>query len=136
MKKIYLSLILSLPLFSAEHELSKFVVHGISHSKSNETAYGVTNSYALLYAKHELSTIENSLHLSYGAKVGIISEDYSSQDGFGIPLNKLGTYLAASLELNYDLSHCCHLLAEGSYAQDEVHELEESLVKLSYNYTF
>ena len=137
MKKIILLSLLTSTLF-AEH---KNVVSDFHFAKdikelSNENSFGKKSTYSLLFAKHELSMDEKDLRFYYGAKMGIISEEYASDNGFGTPLNEMGAYYAAAVGMEYDLDKQAILMAEGTLSEDQVNHLSESKVKLTYTYTY
>ena len=137
MKKIILISLLTSALF-ADHKdvMSDFHFTKDIKELSNENAYGKKNTYSLLFAKHELTMEEKNLHFYYGAKMGIVSEEYASDNGFGMPLNEMGTYFAAAVGMEYDLNEQAILMAEGTHAEDHLNKLTESKVKLTYTYTY
>jgi len=137
MKKIIFMSLLTSTLFGEQkHEVSDFFVAQDLKEITHESEYGKRSTYSLLFAKHELTTDEEDLHFFYGAKMGFISEEYTSDNGFGVPLNKIGAYYAAAVGMEYDLSHREMLLAEGVRSQDNVHQRSESKVQLTYTYTY
>ena len=137
MKKIvFISLITSTLFAEQKHELSDFFLTQDVKEITNEEGYGKASTYTLLYAKHQLTTQKEDLHFYYGAKMGFVSEEYTTDNGFGIPLNKMGTYYAAAVGMEYDMSKKEILLAEGLHSEDQVHQRVESRVQLTYTYTY
>ena len=137
MKKIiFISLLTSTLFAEQKHELSEFFVAPDVKEVSNTLGYGKASTYTLLFAKHELVTDEEGLHFYYGAKMGLVSEEHTAENGFGIPLNKIGAYYAAAVGMEYDMSKKEILLAEGIHSEDQVHQRTESKVKLTYTYTY
>jgi|LGOV01.1.fsa_nt_gb hypothetical protein len=137
MKKIaFISLLTSTLFAEQKHEISDFFVNQDVKKITNESGYGKSNTYSLLFAKHQLTTEDKDLHFFYGAKMGLVQEEYTSENGFGIPLNKIGAYYAAAAGMEYDLSSREMLLAEGIRSEDQVHQRSESKVQLTYTYTY
>ena len=137
MKKIILISILTSTLF-AEH---KSVISDFSFTKdikeqTSESDFGKTNTYSLLFAKHELTSDEKDFHFYYGAKLGVISEEHTSDNGFGIPLNEMGTYFSAAVGMEYDLNEQAILMAEGIHSENHANKFTESKMKLTYTYTY
>jgi len=137
MKTLILISLLTSTLF-AEHKdvISNFHFTQDVKELINESSFGTKSTYSLLFAKHELSTQDQDLHFYYGAKMGIIREEHAADNGFGIPLNEIGAYYAAAVGMEYDLNTQAILMAEGTLAEDHVHQLSESKVKLTYTYTY
>ncbi len=131
-----MSLLTSTLFGEQKHEVSDFFVAQDLKEITHESEYGKSSTYSLLFAKHELATDEADLHFFYGAKMGFVSEEYTSDTGFGVPLNKIGAYYAAAVGMEYDMSNKETLLAEGVRSQDHVHQRTESRVQLTYNYTY
>ena len=137
MKKIiFLSLLTSSLFATQDHDVSDFVFDADVKHVSNELEYGKSSNYSLLFAKHSFSTEEKDLHFFYGAKMGLVSEAYESENGFGIPLNKVRTYFAAAVGLEYDLSHEGVFLAEGIHAEDPSLRQVENKLQLTYTYSY
>ncbi len=137
MKKIvFISLLTSTLFAEQKHEVSDFFIDKDVTKTTNESAYGTSNTYSLLFARHQLETQEEDLHFYYGAKMGLVQEDYATDNGFGIPLNKIGAYYAAAVGMEYDLSNKEMLLAEGIRSEDQVHRRSESKIQLTYTYTY
>ncbi|MGB5965599.1 MAG: hypothetical protein WBF77_12795 [Sulfurimonadaceae bacterium] len=137
MKKIvFISLLTSTLFAEQKHQLSDYFVEQDVKKITNESEYGKCNTYSLLFAKHQLATQEEDLHFFYGAKMGLVQEEFTSDNGFGIPLNKIGAYYAAAVGMEYDLSNRESLLAEGSRSEDHAHSRYESKLQLNYTYNF
>jgi len=137
MKKIIFISLLTTSLF-AEHKgvMSDFSFTKDIKEQTSESGFGKTSTFSLLFARHELTLDEKNLHFYYGAKMGVVSEEYASDNGFGIPLNEMGTYFAAAVGMEYDLNEQAILLAEGIHAEDHLSHSTESKVKLTYTYTY
>lgn len=137
MKKIiFISLLTSTLFAEQKHESVDFFVDQDVKKITNESEYGKCNTYSLLFAKHKLTTQEEDLHFFYGAKMGVIQENYTSNNGFGIPLNKIGAYYAAAVGMEYKFSEREMLLAEGVHSEDQVHQRTDSSVQLTYTYSY
>ena len=137
MKKIILISLLTSTLF-ADHKdvVSDFHLSQDIKEMSNENSFGKKSTYSLLFAKHELTMDQKNLHFYYGAKMGIVSEEYATDNGFGTPLNEIGAYYAAAVGMEYDLNKQAMLMAEGTLSEDQVNQLSESKVKLTYTYAY
>jgi len=122
----------------AEHKdmMSDFSFTKDVNAHTSESGFGKKSTYSLLFARHELTLDEKNLHFYYGAKMGVVSEEYTSDNGFGIPLNEMGTYFAAAVGMKYDLNEQAILLAEGLHSEDHLSKLTESKVKLTYTYNY
>jgi len=93
MKRIaFISLLTSTLFAEQKHEISDFVVDQDVKKITNESEYGKSNTYSLLFAKHQFTAEDKDLHFFYGAKMGLVQEEHTSENGFGIPLNKIGAY--------------------------------------------
>ena len=137
MKKIILISLLTSQLFAAETiATSTFKVDKIVQEVSNEEAFGKSSKYSLLFAKHELSSSDQQLHFYYGAKVGVVSETFTNDNGFGIPLNEMGTFYAATVGMEYDLDKQSILIAEALRSEDQVYERTQSKLQLTYTYNY
>jgi len=137
MKKItFISLLTSALFAEQQHIPADFFVGQDIKEISNESGFGKNSTYSLLFAKHELTTDEKDLHFYYGAKMGFVSEEYTTDNGFGVPLNKMGAYYAAAVGMEYDMSNSEMLLAEGIHSEDQVHQRTQSKVQLTYTYTY
>ena len=137
MKKIIFISLLTSNLFGEQkHEVSDFFVGQDLKEITNEHGYGKSSTYSLLFARHNVTTEEQDLHFFYGAKMGVVSEGYATNNGFGVPLNKIGAYYAAAVGMEYDMSKREMLLAEGVRSDDQVHQRSESKVQLTYTYTY
>lgn len=133
---IFVSLLASTLFAEQKHDVSDFFIDQDVKKVTNELAYGKESTYSLLYAKHQLSSEEEGLHFFYGAKLGVVQEDYTRENGFGLPLNKLGTYYAAAVGMQYDVNEKAMLLAEGSRCEDHFQNRYESRVELTYTYHY
>ncbi len=137
MKKIlFISLLTSTLFAEQKHDPSDFFVDRDVKKITNESEYGKCNTYSLLFAKHQLATEEENLNFFYGAKMGVVQENYTSENGFGIPLNKVGAYYAAAVGMEYAFSKHEMLLAESIHSEDQVHQRTDSRVQLTYTYTY
>ena len=137
MKKIILISLFTSQLFATETTTtSTFKVDKIVQEVSNEEAFGKSSKYALLFAKHELSSSDQQLHFYYGAKVGIISEEFTNDNGFGIPLNEMGAFYAATVGMEYDLDKQSILIAEALRSEDQVYQRTQSKLQLTYTYNY
>ena len=137
MKKIvFISLLTSTLFAEQKHDPSDFFLNQDVKKITNESEYGKSNTYSLLFAKHQLTTQEKDLHFYYGAKMGFVQENHTSENGFGIPLNKIGAYYAAAVGMEYSFSKHEMLLAEGVHSDDQVHRRTDSRVQLTYTYTY
>jgi len=137
MKKLILISLLTSTLF-AEHKdvVSDFHFTQDIKELTNENGFGKKSTYSLLFAKHELNMEQKNLHFYYGAKMGFVSEEYATDNGFGIPLNEISAYYAAAVGMEYNLNEQAILMAEGTLGEDQVNHLSESKVKLTYTYTY
>ncbi len=137
MKRIVFISILASTLFAEQkHEVTDFFIDKDVKKVTHESGYGKCNTYSLLFAKHQIASDEQDLHFFYGAKMGLVQEDYSTENGFGIPLNKVGAYYAAAVGMQYDMSKTSLLLAEGSRSEDHANSRSESKLQLTYNYNY
>ena len=137
MKKIIFISLLASNLFGEQkHELSDFYIDKDLKEITNESGYGKCRNYSLLFAKHNVTTQEQDLHFFYGAKMGVVSEEYVTENGFGVPLNKIGAYYAAAVGMEYDMSKSEILLAEGIHSEDRVNHRSESKIQLTYTYAY
>ncbi len=137
MKKIvFISLLASTLFAEQKNDVSDFFVDRDVKKVTNESGFGKCNTYSLLFAKHSLPTEDANLHFFYGAKMGLVQEEYTSENGFGIPLNKLGAYYAAAVGMEYDFGKNALLMAEGIRSEDEVLQRSESKLKLTYTYSY
>ena len=137
MKKIILISLLTSTLFAQENaSTSTFKVDKVVQEVSNEEAFGKTSKYSLLFAKHEVSSSDQQLHFYYGAKLGVVSEAFSNDNGFGIPLNEMGTFYAAAVGMEYDLNKQSILVAEALRSEDQVYERTQSKLQLTYTYNY
>ena len=124
-------------LFAEQNSvISDFLVEKNVQEVSNESGFGKKSTYSLLFAKHELTTNDHNLHFYYGAKMGLINEAYTTDNGFGVPLNEVGAYYAAAVGMEYDLNKEAILVAEALHAEDEVYQRSESKVQLTYTYNY
>lgn len=114
---------------------STLVFDNKSYDRDHESAYGVTNSYTFLVAKHQIHA-DNCLEFYYGTMLGLVFENYTADNGFGQDTQQYGKVLKANIGVNYDLQKFQKLSFEGSHAQDELHQQASSQVKLQYQYTF
>jgi len=137
MKKMVLLSLLTSALFAeSSHDISKFGVDSIVKEVSNELGYGKQSKYSLLFAKHSFNSKDEDVHFYYGAKMGFVSEEYATENGFGLPLNKMGTYYAAAIGIEYDFAERSVLLAEGLRSEDQVNQRSDSQVQVTYTYTY
>jgi len=137
MKKIiFISLLASTLFAEQQHLLSDFCLDKDVKKIDNEASFGKKSTYSLLFAKHELSSKEKDLHFYYGAKMGLVSEKYDNDNGFGIPVNEMGTYYAAAVGMEYDLNTKAIIVAEALRSKDEVYSRSESKVQLTYTYNY
>ncbi len=137
MKKIiFLSLLTSALFAGSDYDTTKFIVDADVKSIDNELGYGKKSNYSLLFAKHSFTADEANLHFYYGAKMGLVSEAYESENGFGIPLKEMRTYFAAAVGMEYDFTEEGVLLAEGIHAEDPSLRQVENKLQLTYTYSY
>ena len=137
MKKLILISLLTSQLFSQENETtSTFKVDKIVQEVSNEEAFGKSSKYSLLFAKHELSSSDQQLHFYYGAKIGVVSENFTNDNGFGVPLNEIGAFYAATVGMEYDLNQQSILVAEALRSEDKTYQRTQSKLQLTYTYNY
>ncbi len=137
MKKIILISLLTSQLFAQEDAAtSAFKVDKVVQNLSNQEAFGKSSKYSLLFAKHELSSNDQQLHFYYGAKVGVVSEEFTNDDGFGIPLHEIGAFYAATVGMEYDLNKQSILVAEALRSEDQVYQRRQSKLQLTYTYNY
>jgi len=137
MKKIIFISLLTSALFAEDSNvLSDFLVDQDVKKVSSEDGFGKKSTYSLLFAKHELTTQEKDLHFYYGAKMGLVSETYEKENGFGMPINEIGAYYAAAVGMEYDLSKKAIILAEAVRSKDEIYKHHESKLQLTYTYNY
>ncbi len=137
MKKIiFISLLASSLSAEQKNDFSDFFIDQDVKKITNESAFGKANTYSLLYAKHLLTTEDEDLHFFYGAKMGLVQEEYTRTNGFGVPLNKIGAYYAAAVGMKYDLNDKAIVLAEGSRSEDQAHDHYESKLQVTYTYSY
>lgn len=137
MKKIiFISLLASTLFAEQKEEASDFFIDQDVKKITNESGYGKCSTYSLLYAKHQLAIDDEDLHFYYGAKMGLIQEEYTSENGFGIPLNKVGAYYAAAVGLEYNMGKSEMVMVEGVRSEDHVQSRYESKLKLTYTYNY
>ena len=137
MKKISLTLLfITTYLYAEPNDVkSKLVLESENFKLDHESAYGVTNSYAFFVAEHQIHA-DDCLVFYYGTKVGVVTEDYTAQNGFGPDAEKYSTVIKANLGVNYDLRDYQKLSLEGSRSQDDLHRQTESRLKFGYRYKF
>ena len=133
---VFISLLASTLFAEQKHEVSDFFIDKDVKKTTHELGYGKCNTYSLLFAKHQLATEDKDLHFFYGAKMGLVQEEYITENGFGIPLNSIGAYYAAAIGMKYDMSKTSLLLAEGSRSEDHANNRYESKLQLTYNYNY
>ena len=133
---IYVSLLSSLLFAEQTLDVSEFFVDQDVKEISNESAFGKSSTYSLLFAKHQFSVEDEDLHFFYGAKMGLVSEEYTANNGLGIPLNKIGAYYAAAVGMEYTMGSNEMLLAEGIQSEDQLLGRSESRLQLTYTYSY
>ncbi|MBU1643116.1 hypothetical protein KKE54_07115 [bacterium] len=133
---IFLSLFASSLFAEQDHGISEFLVDKDITEISNESEFGKGNTYSLLFAKHRLTTDNQHLHIYYGAKMGLVSEEYTSKYAHAFPLNKIGTYYAAAVGMEYHLSSSKMLLAESSRCDNQFNDRIESKLQVTYSYSY
>ena len=136
MKKMILMSLLTSVLFAESHDSSAFGLDSIVKEVSNELGYGKQSKYSLLFAKHSFNSEDADVHFYYGAKMGFVTEEYATENGFGLPLNKVGTYYAAAIGVEYDFAERSVLLAEGLRSEDKVNQRSDSQVQVTYTYNY
>lgn len=137
MKKIILISLLTLTLFAQEDTpISTFKVDKVVQEVSNEEAFGKISKYSLLFAKHEVSSSDQQLHFYYGAKLGVVSEEFNNDNGFGLPLNAMGTFYAATIGMEYDLNKKSILVAEALRSEEHIYERTQSKLQLTYTFNY
>ncbi len=137
MKKILLILLLLTTfLHGGSDEIeSELLFTSESFVHDHESAYGVTNSYSFLVAKHQIRA-DHCLLFYYGTKVGFVKGDYTAENGYGPQIDSFATIINTNLGLDYDLKASQKLSFEGSRSQDEYTGHVESYVKVGYRYRF
>ncbi len=133
---IFISLLTTTLFAEAANNASEFLVDQDVTEKANESEFGKGNTYSLLFAKHQLTSADQSLHIYYGAKMGLVSEEYTSKYAYAIPLNKISTYYAAAVGMKYHLSHNKMLLAESARCENQFYGRIENKLQLTYSYSF
>ena len=137
MKKISLILLFITTFSHAESDSTRstIVLDSENFELDHESAYGVTNSYSLFIAEHQIHA-DDCLVFYYGTKVGVVIEDHTAENGFGPNAEKYGTIIKANLGVNYDLRDYQKLSFEGSHSQNDLYRQIESRLKLRYQYRF
>jgi hypothetical protein len=133
---ILISLFASSLFAGQDYDVSEFLVDKDITEISNESEFGKGSTYSLLFAKHKLATDDQNLHIYYGAKMGLVSEEYTSKYAYGIPLNKIDAYYAAAVGMEYHLSNSKMLLAESSRCDDQFNDRIESKLQVTYSYSY
>jgi len=133
---IFISLLASTLFAEDGHKVSEFLVGQDITETANESEFGKGNTYSLLFAKHRLSSADHSLRFYYGAKMGLVSEEYTSKYAYAIPLNKISTYYAAAVGMEYHLSHNKMLLADTTRCENQFYGRIENKLQLTYSYSF
>ncbi len=134
MKKVSLLLLMTIALY-AENMRSELVFDSESFECEHESAYGVTNNYSFFVAKHQINS-DGPVILHYGTKVGLITEGYTADNGFGQAAENYGPVFEANIGLDYDLHNVQKLSFEGSRAKDDLHQQIENQIVVSYRYNF
>jgi len=114
---------------------SSLVIESDTKEVDHESAYGVTNSYAFLVAGHQIQADE-SLQLYYGTKVGVVTESYTADNGFGPDAENAATVLEVDMGLEYALKDLEHLTLEGSRQQNSLYQHRENQVIIGYHHKF
>lgn len=135
-KLIFISLLTSTLFAEQDGVVSDFLVEQNVQEVSNESGFGKKSTYSLLFAKHQISSNSQDLHFYYGAKMGLVNEAYTTDNGFGIPLQEIGAYYAATVGMEYDVNKEAVLVAEALRAEDEVYQRSESKVQFTYTYSY
>ena len=133
---IFISLLTSTLFAEQKHTISEFLVDQDITETANESEFGKGHTYSLLFAKHRLSSADHSLRFYYGAKMGLVSEEYTSKYAYAIPLNKISTYYAAAVGMEYHLSHNKMLLADTTRCENQFYGRIENKLQLTYSYSF
>jgi len=137
MKKIIFISLLTSTLFADQASvISDFHLENSVLEVDNELGFGKKSTYSLIFAKHELTSSDQSLHFYYGAKMGIINEEHTADNGFGLPLNDISAYYAAAVGMEYDLSQEGILLAEAIRSEDQLYQRSESKLQVTYTYNY
>lgn len=131
-----LSLLSTLLFAEPDNDVSVFLIDQDVKEIYNESAYGKSSTYSLLFAKHQFSVEDEGLQFFYGAKMGVVSEEYTAENGFGIPLNRIGAYYAAAVGMEYTMGSNEMLLAEGMRAEDQHLGRTENRLQLTYTYSY
>jgi hypothetical protein len=137
LKKLLLILLFISTFLYAESDYvsTNLVLESESFELDHESAYGVTNSYTLLIAEHQIHANQHVVFY-YGTKVGFIMEECTAANGFGPSAEKFGTILKTNLGMDYDIKVYQKLSFEGSHSQNEIYRQIENQVKIAYQYEF
>ncbi len=135
-KLIFVSTLLASALFAQSSKVSDFDLDSQVKEISNELGYGKKSKYSLLFAKHSFTLPSDDVHFYYGAKMGFVSEEYATDNGFGLPLNKIGAYYAAAVGIECDLGEKAVLLAEGVRAEDQALQVVDNQLQVTYTYNY
>jgi hypothetical protein len=119
----------------SDQTASSLIIESDTREVDHESAYGVTNSYTYLVAGHQIQA-DDSLQLYYGTKVGVVSESYTAENGFGQDAENAATVLEIDMGLHYALEDLEQLTLQGSRLQNTLHEQQENRVEIGYQYKF
>jgi len=131
----FLILLTTLLIAQDERLSSKVIIDGEHYSRDHESAYGICNHYALVIAEHQIET-GDALLFYYGTTFGIVSEGYSTQNGYGLQTDTPGIILKSNIGLKYTIEKYQTLSLENSHIQDRLHDQVDSWVELSYYHNF
>jgi len=141
MKTVILFFTLLTSLLYAEPSAgdSQVVFEGESFTQEHQSMYGISNNYALVVAEHHIYA-DRCLFFYYGTKIGLVVEDYASDNGFGPEPEQYGLLYKADAGVNYKLGTHYALQGlinlEGSHTVNDLDKQTESSVHLSYRYSF
>jgi len=119
----------------SDQTASSLVIESDTKEVDHESVFGVTNNYTYLVAGHQIHADE-SLQLYYGTKLGVVTESYTAENGYGPDTENAATVLELDMGLQYALKDLEHLTLEGSRQQNALHQQRENLITIGYQHKF
>ena len=137
MRVVLFLLIIFISLLHADatHVTSKVIIDNESYEHKHESIYGVKNCYAFLVTQHQIEADEKFLFY-YGTKIGLVTESYAFDNGFGPEVTDYELLFTTNLGFNFDLNAFEMLSLEGSLMQGGLNRSSESQVLFNYQIKF
>jgi len=117
------------------HVTSKLIIDNESYEQKHESIYGVKNSYTFVVTQHQIEADDNFLFY-YGTKVGLVTESYAAENGFGPEVTDYDLVFTTNLGFNFDLNQFEMISLEGSHIQGGLNRNNESQVLFNYQIKF